>query len=572
MQKENLTRIADLVLFFIALGAFILYTIDYGFFLSAQTRFVIHHIGYGTMILFIIDNAYALLYNGQIKREFLRRKTPYIITVLILLQFIFIKLGIYSISFPFINDYQGYVVMTQIYLFYMLLVKISKINYFFLPVIRIGPLQLFVLSFAFITIGGALLLMMPRATVGYQSMPFLDALFTSTSAVCVTGLTVTDTATYFTLLGKIIIILLIQIGGLGLMTFTSFFSIFFLKKLTIREQFMMGQVLSYESVGNISKLIRSIITLTFTIEFLGAAALYIRWHNEPGVHPFFDSVFHSISAFCNAGFSTFTTNLANYKGDLTVNLVVSLLIILGGLGFVVLVDLFRPRESQQRRMWSLQTKMVLAVSSILVIAGTVFIYIGEMNRSFKMLQPEEKILAAFFQSVSTRTAGFNTVDIGAFSFSVLIFVIILMYIGASPGSTGGGIKTTTAGLLYSAGISSLKQEQDIVFFKRTIPYTIVYRALALVMVSAVFLGIMFMILVNYDNKPAVKLLFELVSAFGTVGLSTGITSSLTVIGKVVIIITMFVGRLGPVTLALALSRSKSKPDIQYPEESGIMVG
>lgn len=574
MRKEDFTRNSDLVLFFIALGNCVLFTLDYGFAFSERTRFILHHVGYFTLILFFIDNLISLFYNGTPVKEFLKSKTPYLIILFILIQFLLIRYNVYTLPVAHIGDAHGYVVITQAYLFYMLLVKISKINYFFLPFMRIGPLQMFVLSFVGIIITGALLLMMPRATTAEGSISFIDALFTSTSAVCVTGLTVVDTAGAFTMMGKTVILVLFQIGGLGLMTFTSFFSLFFLRKMTIREQFMMSEVLSYDSIGDISALVRSIITMTFTIEFLGAGLLFIRWKSSFAsvFDAAYHSIFHAVSAFCNAGFSTFSNSLENFKGDLIVNSVVSLLIVLGGLGFVVLADMFQAKAKGQARLWSMQSKLVLSVSAILIACGAVAIFIAEYSRSLAVLPLHEKILTSLFQSITTRTAGFNTLPISSMSFTVLMVMIVLMFIGASPGSTGGGIKTTSAGLLYSAVIASLRRRTEVVIFKRSIPYQLINRALAITVVSMVYLMVTFSILLAIEPLRPIQLLFELVSAFGTVGLSTGITSLLQPASKIIIILTMFIGRLGPVTLALAMSKTRGEPSIRYPEENAIMVG
>lgn len=573
MRKDEFTRISDVVLFFIALGNCILFTLDYGFLFSEKIRFVLHHIGYVTMLLFFIDNIFSLLYNGTPIKEFLQRKTPYLIILLILIQFILIRTNVYSIPIQYIGDMHGYVIITQAYIFYMLLVKISKVNYFFLPILRIGPLQMFVLSFVGIILTGAFLLMMPRATTT-GGLSFVDALFTSTSAVCVTGLTVVDTATHFTIMGKTVILVLFQIGGLGLMTFTSFFSLFFLRKMTIREQFMMSEVLSYDSIGDISALVRSIITMTFTIEFLGAGLLFIRWKSSfaSTFDAVYHSVFHAVSAFCNAGFSTFSNSLESFKGDFIVNGVVSVLIILGGFGFVVLADMFQTKAKGHARLWSIQTKLVLSVSAILIAIGTIIIFATEYSRSLAVLPFKDKILTSLFQSITTRTAGFNTLPIGAMSLTVLMVMIVLMFIGASPGSTGGGIKTTSAGLLYSAVIASLKRRSAVVIFNRSIPFQLINRALALTIVSMVYLLVMFSVLLAIEPLRPIQLLFELVSAFGTVGLSTGITSLLQPASKIIIILTMFIGRLGPVTLTLAMSKSRGEPSIRYPEENAIMVG
>ena len=570
MDKDRLISLLDTILFVGTLLAVVSFLAHYGFFLSPN---LLHIIRQGAFILtgiLFLDNILMLLIHGHPREEFLKHRPLYIMTALILAHFILIKFGIYGES-P--GGYLSrYFVAAQVYIVFMFIIKLTKVNRLVFPGVNWRPEQLFILSFLGVIIIGTLFLSFPRATVAPGSMPLIDAFFTSTSAVCVTGLIVVDTATYFTRFGQFVILALIQIGGLGLMTFTSFFTIFLFKTMSFRERFLMSDVLSTDYIGGVHKIIGKILTITFTIEATGAFLLFISWHDKfrNTAEALFHSVFHAVSSFCNAGFSTFSTSLAAFRGDVSVNLIVMFLIILGGLGFLVLMDFFQPLDGR-RRMLMVQTKLVLTTSVLLILAGAILFIIMENSGVLQGLSIKEKILASFFQSVTPRTAGFNTVNIGLLSVPMLLIFTLFMFVGASPGSTGGGIKTTTFGILAATVWSYLKSHDKVILFKRRIPSRIVYRAVSLVIVSFAYLFIVYIFLIFSEDFSLVDMLFEMISAFGTVGLSTGVTPHLSSAGKVAIMLTMFVGRLGPMTLALALSR-REKSILAYPEETSIMVG
>lgn len=444
------------------------------------------------------------------------------------------------------------------------------------------PAQILVASFVSVIIAGTLLLKLPGMVVG-EPLTLMDALFTATSAVCVTGLIVVDTATKFTFPGQMVILVLLQTGGLGIMTFSVLFTMMAGKSISFRERVMLQDSFAHSPVKDIKSLLLSIVKLTFLIELAGAIILFIAWKDDfPLGFAIFTSLFHSVSAFCNAGFSLFSTSLVPYKNDYVVTLTVALLIIAGGLGFLVLMDikyLFFGKEEKRRRL-TLHSKLVLSVSVLLIVLGMVLFFLMEKNVSLKGNGFTGSIVASFFQSVTARTAGFNTVDFSLLAPETLFLVIILMFIGASPGSTGGGVKTTTLGVLAALMKSRFTGREKVSLFKRTIPEDVVARSL-IILVSSFIVVILFVmiLLVSESGEMAfmerrgrfIDILFEAVSAFGTVGLSTGLTSALSDGGKMAVTLLMFIGRLGPLTIALAIGKKYAQGKFQYSEER-VMTG
>jgi trk system potassium uptake protein TrkH len=431
---------------------------------------------------------------------------------------------------------------------------------------KLTPYQILALGFAGLIVVGALLLMTPMASKTGQSLSFVDALFTATSAVCVTGLIVVDTGTYFSLFGQIVVIVLIQAGGLGIMTMATLMALIMRRKIQLRERLIMQEALNHMTVSGVVRLTQYIIFATFFLEFIGGTILAIRWYSDLGSTGIYYGYWHAISSFCNAGFDLFGnfSSLTSYVDDITVNLTVASLIILGGLGFTVIFDVW---DNRQWSKFSLHTKLVLMTTTVLLIIGTIVILLLEMNNPETLgeLPWKSKILASYFQSVSPRTAGYNTVDISKMQDATLFFTIILMFIGASPASTGGGVKTTTLGVMIAAIWALITGKNDAEIFRRRISQNIIYKAFTVFFIAATLVIVVTMMMSISEKFSFLRLLFEVVSAFGTVGLSTGITSSLTVHGKLWLIVTMFAGRLGPVTFALALALRSRKDGIHYPE-------
>ncbi|NIA19675.1 MAG: hypothetical protein GWP07_04495 [Xanthomonadaceae bacterium] len=421
--------------------------------------------------------------------------------------------------------------------------------------------------------------------VNGQPLKFIDALFTSASAVCVTGLIVVDTGSRFTLVGQWIILILIQLGGLGIMTFSVVFILLLGRKLAFREKILISDTFSHLPVDNIASLIKEIFIFTFAIEGLGALLLFCRWLPEyPWPHALYLAIFHAISAFCNAGFSPFRDSLMGYRSDILVNVTVMLLIIAGGLGFLVIMELryyLIHRMNRSRMFLSLHTKLVLTVTLLLIFGGMGLLYFTEQFHTLRQVSVGEGLLAAAFQSVTARTTGFNTLDIGSFGNSSLLILICLMFIGASPGSCGGGVKTTALGVFAMMMWARISGREHVSLYGRTVPRNTIFNAFSIITAAGLIL-ILFLLILSVSEASAplplaaergrfLNLLFEEVSAFATVGLSTGITSSLSGFGKCMIVMLMFIGRVGPLTAVLLFTRRKSKGDFRYAEEQ-VMIG
>ena len=438
---------------------------------------------------------------------------------------------------------------------------------------RLSPAQILVLGFAAVIFIGAFLLTLPISNQTGSFTPFVDALFTATSAVCVTGLVVVDTGTHWSVFGQVMIMFLIQIGGLGFMTVATLFAMLLGKRINLRSRILIQEALNNLSIEGVVRLVRYVVIITLAVESLAALILTIRWSFDmPLEKAFYYGVFHAVSSFNNAGFDLFGEfrSITGYVDDFTVNLVISTLIIIGGIGFVVIADLLQKRSWRSLR---LHTKVVLATTAVLLVSGTLIIFGLEFTNPKTMapLTMKGKLLAAYFQSVTPRTAGFNTLSIPDLRSATQFLMVILMFIGASPGSTGGGIKTSTFMTLATAVWSSTRGREDVEVFKRRIPMNIIYRSLTITMVALVLVITVTMILSITERAEFLTILFETTSAFGTVGLSMGITPSLTFIGRVLIILTMFAGRVGPLTVAFAVAQRQHKESIKFAQEK-IMVG
>nr|MBO2494898.1 Trk family potassium uptake protein [Clostridia bacterium] len=441
--------------------------------------------------------------------------------------------------------------------------------------IRLLPTQVLVLGFASMIIIGALLLSLPVASSTGESIGFLNALFEATSAVCVTGLMVVDTADDLSLFGQLVIITLIQIGGLGFMTMATMVFLLLGKRITLRERVMIQEALNESKLQGVVRLTRNIVGMTFLIEGIGALILALRFVPMYGwAKGLYFSIFHAISAFCNAGFDLMGgyRNFTGFTDDFIVNFAMMGLIICGGLGFSVLLDIYRNRRFKK---WSLHTKVVVCVTAVLIGAGALFFFIVEFNNPTTLGSQnwKGKVLGALFQSVTARTAGFYTIDQDSLTDASKFMTIILMFIGASPAGTGGGIKTTTASVILLAVLNVIRGRHDVEVFGRRISYAIVNRALAITVISFIMLVSITMVLSLVEPYEFVDVLFETASALGTVGLATFNNADLSGISKMFIIMTMFAGRVGPLTLTLALAKRMAGDtgNVKYPEGK-LMVG
>lgn len=447
---------------------------------------------------------------------------------------------------------------------------------------RLSPPQIIALGFLTVIFIGGILLSLPISSANGEGLPFEDALFTATSAVCVTGLVVYDTGAAFSIFGQIVIMLLIQIGGLGFMTLAATVFLIMRKRITLRDRLIMQEQYNQSQLQGLVKMTLHILALTLIIELIGAIFLSISFIRMYGVGKgIYFSVFHSVSAFCNAGFDILGlgASFVPVNSDPIIILTISGLIILGGLGFGVLVDVIKVHKFSH---FSLHTKVVLVCTGVLLLAGFLLFYIAEISnpKTLGNMPVEDGIMNAFFHSVTLRTAGYDSIGSGNLHDSSKILSVIFMFIGASPASTGGGIKTTTMFLLIMLVYSIVMNREEVVAYKHRIPQQLILKAIAIVVISlaVVLLSSILLSIFEQDNPQTenydyVDMLFECTSAFGTVGVSTGMTGSLTLPSKILLMITMFIGRIGPLTLTIALSRHSSpqKTSIKYPE-GRIIIG
>jgi len=431
-----------------------------------------------------------------------------------------------------------------------------------------NPPVTLMLSFLLVIIFGTILLMLPVSSKLNIVTPFMDALFTATSATCVTGLVVVDTGTHFSFFGQMVILMLIQIGGLGIMTISTVFAIILGQRINLKLENIMYQVVGGSYAVNVFQLLKSIVLVTLVIESVGTLLLFARFAQDfQPMKALFLALFHAVSAFCNAGFSPLGNNLVSYVDSFMVNMVITALIIAGGLGFSVIIDLQHHALKKDRaRKLNLHTKIVLVTTAFLLVLGFTVFYLAEYNGVMRGFSIHRRILSSWFQSVTLRTAGFNTIDLSQIGKASVLISIVLMFIGASPGSTGGGIKTTSFAVLTLSVISLLKGKRHISVFKRRIHEYNFREATGLIMLSITIILVVLFFLMLVEPHAFDKLLFEAVSAFGTVGLTLGITPQLTVIGKLLITVLMYVGRIGPLTMIYAFSTRAKQININYAEE------
>lgn len=469
---------------------------------------------------------------------------------------------------------QTLLTVIQIYLVFLVVVKVIQS----IPDIlakNLNPARLVLISFFSVIVVGMLLLTLPAATIDGMGLHIIDALFMATSAVCVTGLIVVDTATHLTTFGQGVILVLIQLGGIGVVTFATFLAMFLSGGLSPSERNILKETISGEKVNTISKTMKRIVLLTITVEFAGFVAYYISWAEAiPDTSErLWYSLFHTVSAFCNAGFSVFTNSLADPMNAtyLPINVTTMVLVIMGGLGFTTVwesVNRFSGRR--QRKQFTIHSIIVFRMTVFLIVAGTVAVLAIEWNNLLAGYSVGDKILLSMFQSVTSRTAGFNTLDTGSLSAGATMIVVLLMMIGASPSSTAGGLKTTTVYVLYKSMVANIIGSDRVEISNRTVPNAVVLRAITSVFLSAMVMAIGLILLTVFEDFAFIDIFFEVVSAFMTVGLSRGITGSLSDPGKLIIICSMFAGRVGMLTVAVAFAHKVINKNYTYPEES-VMV-
>jgi potassium uptake TrkH family protein len=477
-----------------------------------------------------------------------------------------------SVGIP--NADSALLIIIQVYLVFLVLIKlvqripetISKSK---------NPARLVLLSFLFVIFVGTILLMLPASTTDQSGLGFVNALFMATSAVCVTGLIVVDTATHLSFFGQSVILALIQLGGIGVITFATFLAMYLSGKFGSTQRNILSEIISGEEVRTVADTLKHIVILTFTIELIGFFGFYMSWSGvitDTGERIWF-SIFHSISAFCNAGFSVYTNSLSDPLNAISipVNVTTIVLIILGGLGFTTIWEsIQRISGKTKHKNFSIHSIIVFRMTGILIVSGTILVLLLEWNGVLSGYSTGEKVLVSLFQSVTSRTAGFNTINTGALTTGATLIVIILMVIGASPSSTAGGLKTTTIYILFKSMFANITGSDRIEVAGRTVPSSVVFRSITSVILATIVMIIGLIFLTIFEDFVFIDLLFEQISAFMTVGLSRGITGGLTDPGKIVIVFSMFAGRVGMLTVAVAFAQKISKRNYKYPEES-VMV-
>jgi len=551
----------------------------YGFPRTPQSERITQSIIQGSLIFYLFKYFIKLLlsldWRGFIRQNLFESFVMFILLLLVLFNLLYGSRVMYFFQHTLRIEYlQSYtIIFIQIYFFIIFALEIGKGSRF-LANIHLGPAQMLTFSFIILICGGTFLLMLPEMTTGH-AIRLVDALFTATSASCVTGLIVVDTATYFTLKGQIIIMLLIQLGGLNIISFATFFATFYRQSPGIKYQSLMKDFLSVDAFSDTKMLLRRIFSFSLIIEAIGCVFIYFLWGDQivfkTDQQRWFFSLFHAISSFNNAGFSLFTNGLYEpvIRTSYFLHLTIAVLIFLGGIGFLALQDMLSIRSIRDRmrnpwRKFAVNTRVVLITSVFLICFGALVFYLLERNNTLKGLGVLGTIITCIFQAVTPRTAGFNTVDFTQLVNPTLIFLMFLMFVGASPGSTGGGIKTTTFAVLIKSVITTITGRKSLEFFRQSIKEEAVSKAYAIVLFSLLLtLVSSFFLTITEKNISFIRLLFEEISAFGTVGLTTGVTPLLTEAGKAIIIASMFIGRIGTLTLALTLSKRAPYTKYKY---------
>lgn len=552
--------------------------IEYGTYPAPWAVRLAHGLSTTAVLLFVAEQVLGWREAGSF-RPYLRRRWPtFTLSCLLALQGLALLAGSHTAwlrqalaVLRLESITQAYLIVMQIYLVLLFLLELPHLHARF-AALRMRPAVGFVGAFVVLILVGAGLLALPRATPPGQPIDFLDALFTATSAVCVTGLVVRDTGTGFTLFGQSVIMVLIQLGGLGIMSLTAALGLLLGRGIGVRENSLLREVLQLPMLGEAGRMIRAIIIATLGFEAVGAACLYVGFgQGPPPPGPLlFTAVFHSVSAFCNAGFATWSDSLVSHADNAWVMATVSVLIIVGGLGFGVLVQVVawwrgrvQRRHGRDYRL-GLHGKVVLTVTAILLVVGAALLAAFEWRGALGQGGAGLKLAQAFFQSTTCRTAGFNTLDLTLLSQASLLVMIVLMYIGGAPGSTAGGVKVTAVAIAWANLRSIAKGRSRVWIGNRELEAVHVQRALLVLSSALVAAALGTLVLLLTEGRDLMVTTFEVFSALGTVGLSLGLTPFLTPAGRLVIILLMFLGRLGPLTLASSLTGSTHEPHVRLP--------
>jgi trk system potassium uptake protein TrkH len=583
-MREGIDRLLSRLLFGAAVLAAASLVAQYGFFLTERQAGFVVVLDLCVITFFVLQNFARLGLTRERLAYLEARRLDFALIALLVVQLVSIRLLARSEALSevlarlnIVSITKAYIVAAQIYMGAVLVTKTIEANRFFAKV-KLSPPQVILASFALVIATGTLLLMMPRARATGISMPLIDALFTSTSATCVTGLVVVDTGTYFSRLGQCILLALIQVGGLGIMSLFAFSAVAMGRGIGMREGVLMRNILDSDFFGEVGRLVRNIVLVTVGCEVVGAVILSSLWAERFGspLRAVFYGVFHSVSAFCNAGFTLFSNNLESFRGNAGILVTVAVLIMVGGLGFMVISNLLshfmgRVRRAAVPPRLTLHTKIVLVMTACLVVGGAILFQVLEGGRLMEAYTGKERWLSSFFMAVTARTAGFNCVPTAGLAIPGALILMTLMFIGASPGGTGGGVKTSTLAVLLATVRALLRSRPNVEIFKRTLPQDVINRAICVFLLSLALVFLSSLAISVIQPERLVELAFEATSAFGTVGLSMGLTMHLTTGSKIAIMLTMFLGRIGPLTLALAVGQRVIEAKYSYPAERA-MIG
>jgi potassium uptake TrkH family protein len=575
--------ILSIVIAFLTIASLFYY---HGFYIPENHEKIIHGCIVGNLIFFVLKYLFLWFYADNRKQYFRKHLVEEILLVFFVVYYFFIILWSSGIENTYSDLFQSYYVFMFFLQLYFLVVssleltQASKV----LSKISITPPVIMMISFFILIILGTILLMMPRMT--HEGISFTDALFTSTSASCVTGLTVLNTGSDFTFRGQIVIMLLMQFGGIRILVFATFFAAFFAaSKMGIKQQHLLKDYFSTSTITDSISMLREIILATIFIETAGIISLYFYWNSiglfANSYDTIFYSFFHSISAFTNAGFCLWDDSFMNaaIAHSYFPQSVVMVLIVMGGMGFIFLHDVFSPIQIKERHQhkWKRltpSTKIVFYTTFVIIASGAVIFFFLEKNNSLSNScnGVGESVLASVFQIVTSRSAGFNSLNVSTFSVPALLLIMIVMFIGASPGSTGGGIKTTTAFVIFKSVFATIRGKNNIEFQKKTIPFEIVDKTYSIVVMSFIIILIsVFTLAIVEPHLSFIELLFESVSAFSICGLSMGCTPELSEAGKLILVVNMYIGRIGTLSIAFALARRIKHARHQYPN-TNFMVG
>lgn len=593
--KKSLNKLRDTILssseiFLLIASITSIFTIIYrlGFGGTAEDVMLLHRINFFILLTFLVGltGRYIINYKDIILERLLYVDlTLYVLIIGTLISgYLFREEVMHNL--PFLSFFTA-PAFVNLLLFTVSTTCLSR-QLFEVIKLNIRPSRLFISSFLFVILVGAGLLMLPQST--HTNISMIDALFMATTSVCVTGLTTVDVASTFTLHGQIILLFLIQIGGIGVMTFTSFFALSFMGKTQISHQIMLKDMLNEDNLNGLFQTIVYIILTTLLIEGIGA---YLIWREIRGALPggtgneIFYAIFHSISAFCNAGISTLSGNLYDplVRHNYGLHFWIAILIILGGLGFPIVFNYMKllrhavvnaikialgiqKRYKHMPFIINVHTRIVMNTTIILLVVGTILYYITEQHNTLEGMDTKQKLITSFFGSVTPRTAGFNTVDMGLLSNGALILTCILMIIGASPMSTGGGIKTSTFAIAFLTSLNFAKNKEKLELYRREMMHSTIRRAFVIIMFYMIWICIAsFLLSISEKDKPIFALVFEVISALGTVGLSLNLTPTLSEFSKVLIILTMFIGRIGVFMFISSFLKETTPSKYNYPKDS-----